>query len=382
MLKSNKCRSKFFVHPVISNATAKETNGIISHIECETSNGAGQMMVILVILVLGLWLGSVSYLKSQAEININTITFGELLMGEEVTKEDLQNCVVGIQFWGVKQNMSQLMQTLDLYYNKYKPKGFILLGFHKDEAPKQDIIAFCKSLRISFPIYQGGNVSEVDVSTMSLLILFDHNGHMIFYGDPRDAFPKLDAAMKAAPDPIIGEGPYTKLDKIAQKIEEHKEFGKILSTLKTKHLTSTDVSEKAEAEKLVKCLTNYANRLLKKADKKKNTEPLKSYNIYQDVATLFKGDEIGDNVEKIINELKEDKNFQDNIKADKELADIMPQIEKLKPCTKCKLFNKDCEACQKKNPSLDELTKKAQGLIKKYPSSPAAEKVKGLLPIK
>ncbi|MFH0888237.1 MAG: hypothetical protein V1871_03415 [Planctomycetota bacterium] len=340
-----------------------------------------QITVISVILVLGLWLGSASYLKSQAGFNINNITFGELLVGEEITKEDLQNCVVGIQFWQVNQDMSRLMQTLDLYYNKYKPRGFILLGFHSEDAPKQDIIAFCKSSRISFPIYQGGNINGLDAS-ITPLVLFDHRGNMIFDGYPQDVYPKLDAAMKAAPDPIIGEGPYTKLDKIAQKIKEHKEFGKILSAIKTKHLISADASEKAEAEKLVKCLTSYADRLLKKADKKKNTEPLKAYTIYQDIAALFKVDEIGDNTEKILNELKEDKNFQDNIKADKELAEIMPQIEKLKPCTKCKLFNKDCEACRKKNPALDELTKKAQGLIKKYPSSPAAEKVKGLLPIK
>jgi hypothetical protein len=337
---------------------------------------------ILVILVLGLGLGPISYLESQGKVTIDNITFGELLMGEEVTKEDFQNCVVGIEFWGVKQMYSQMamMQTVDIY-NKYRPKGFILLGFHREEASKQDVIVFCKSSRISFPIYQGGSVSGLDVSTLPHFVLFDHKGNVIFDGQPIDVYPKLDAAMKAAPDPIIGESPYKKLDKIAQKIKEHKEFGKILSTLKKKYLTSTDADEKAEAEKLVGCLTNYANKLLKKADKKKGAEPLKAYNIYQDIATLFKGDEIGDNAEQILNELKADENFQENMKADKELADIMPQIEKLKACNKCKLFNKYCEACRKKNPSLDELIKKAQGLIKKYPSSPAANKIKELLPV-
>ncbi|MFH1230905.1 MAG: hypothetical protein V1709_05345 [Planctomycetota bacterium] len=346
---------------------------------------------ILVILVLGLWLGSVSYLKSQGKTTIDNITFGKLLMGDEVTKEDLQNCVVGVQFWGVENMTSRMVLTqfVDIY-NKYKPNGFILLGFHSSGASKEDIIAFCKSTRISFPIYQGGEVSGLGDAPLtnplfsdrvSRLILFDHKGNMIFDGHPIDAFPKLAAAMKAAPDPIIGEGPYKKLDKIAQKIKEHKEFGKILSTLKTKHITSTDADEKAEAEKLVECLTGYGNKLLKKADKKKDTEPLKAYNIYQNVATLFKGDNIGDDVDKTLNELKENKDFQDNLKADKELADIMPQIDKLKPCNKCKLFNKDCDACHKKNPSLEELIKKAQGLIKKYPPSPAANKVKELLPV-
>jgi hypothetical protein len=70
------------------------------------------------------------------------------------------------------------------------------------------------------------------------------------------------------------------------------------------------------------------------------------------------------------------------MKAAKELADLMPEIEKLKACGKtCKTFNKDCKDCQKKNASFEGVVQKAKALVKKYPSSPAAEQVKGLLPV-
>lgn len=258
-----------------------------------------------------------------------------------------------------------------------------MLGFHSTkQETKEEIIAYCKTNRITFPIYESSNVNGVSVSGIPHFVLFDHTGEMIFSGHPGEADKKLADAVKNAPDPLVGEGPYKKLSALTQKIKERKELGKILSTLKTKHLPSADADEKAEAEKLIERLSRYGNRLVEKADKKKDTEPINAYNLYQQAATLFKGDEIGDNADKVLKEFKDDKNFQDNMKADKELTDMMPQIEKLKPCGKtCHAFNKECQNCQKKNQTFEELMAKARGLVKKYPSSPAAEKIKELLPI-
>lgn len=258
-----------------------------------------------------------------------------------------------------------------------------MLGFHSTkQETKEEVIAYCKSNRVTFPIYEGGRVSGAESQGIPNFVLFDHTGKMIFKGHPGEADKKLADAMKNAPDPMVGEGPYKKLTALTVKIKEHKELGKILSALKTKHVISADADEKAEAEKLIERMSRYGNRLIEKADKKKDTQPLNAYNLYQQAATLFKGDEIGDNADRILKELKEDKNFQDNMKADKELTDMMPQIEKLKPCGKtCHAFNKECQNCHKKNQTFEEIMAKARGLVKKYPSSPAAEKIKELLPI-
>jgi uncharacterized membrane protein (Fun14 family) len=59
-----------------------------------------QMLVILLILVIGLlWISS-SYLRSADDVTIDNITLSTLITGEEVSKEDMQGCVVGILFWG------------------------------------------------------------------------------------------------------------------------------------------------------------------------------------------------------------------------------------------------------------------------------------------
>jgi hypothetical protein len=52
------------------------------------------------ILVAGFLFLSSSYLKSQDDITIDNINLGSLIIGDEVTKDDLQGSVVGILVWG------------------------------------------------------------------------------------------------------------------------------------------------------------------------------------------------------------------------------------------------------------------------------------------
>lgn len=59
-----------------------------------------QILAMLLVLVVGfLWL-SPTYLRSEDDVTIDNITLGTLLTGDEVSKEDMQGCVVGILIWG------------------------------------------------------------------------------------------------------------------------------------------------------------------------------------------------------------------------------------------------------------------------------------------
>lgn len=274
------------------------------------------------------------------------------------------------------------MPHLAAWQKKHSPKGFILIGFYSAKSEtKEEIIAFCKANKIDYPIYSRGSISGVEFSGIPHVALFDHKGKLIYAGHPGKADADLEAAMKNAPDPLIGDGPFKKLANLLPKIKDRKNLGQVLNTIKTKHLNSENEEERIEAEKLLAKLTRYGTRMMEKAEKKRETEPLNCYNLYQQTAALFKGDEIGDNAQKIVDELKNDKAFQDNVKADKELEAMLPDIDKLKSCNKCAAYKTDCESCQKKNPSLQVLIPKAKNLIRKYPSSPAAAKIKELLPL-
>ncbi|MDI6733666.1 MAG: TlpA disulfide reductase family protein [Planctomycetota bacterium] len=340
-----------------------------------------RIAIAFIIIAIALMGFSSPNLRSEAEVTINNMTFGELWMGEELSKDDLRGHVVGVEFWGIWcPPCRSAMPHLAERYKKHNPKGFILLGFHSTrQETKEDVIAFCKSNKVTFNIYDGGNISGVEVKGIPHFVLFDHNGNMVYSGHPMESGKKFEETMKSAPDWLTGEGPYKKLNALAQKIRERKELGKTLSTLKTKHLNSENADEKSEAETLVERLERFGNRLLSRAEAKKEKDPLGAFNLYKEIATLFKGDEIGDNAQKVVDELQKDKTFQDILKAEKELDEIIKEVDKFKPCPQDTLFNKKCSNCKKKNPTMDSVISKGKALLKKYPSSPAAEKVKEIL---
>jgi thiol-disulfide isomerase/thioredoxin len=332
---------------------------------------------LIIVIALGLFalLGN-----ADETITIDNLTLGELLMGEGVDKEDLKDHVVAIEFWGYNcPPCRKSIPHMNELVKKYGPKGLILIGIHRQNEPKEKVVALCKSLKVIYPIYQSGDIKGVSFSGVPHFNIFNHRGEMVFDGHPSAADKILDDTMKNAPDPLVGEGPYKKLKSLADQISQHKGFGNIMSQLRKK-AESADADEKAEANKLMERLISFANKSTGKAEKKKLTEPLNAFNLYQEIAALFKGDEIGNNAEKTVKSLKEDKTFQENMNADKELAQIMDETEKLKNCNKCKAFNKDCLSCQEKNPAWNTLRQRTEGLIKKYPDSPAAVKAKELLP--
>jgi len=331
------------------------------------------------IIVIALGLFTLSGIADET-ITIDNLTLGELLMGEGVDKEDLKDHVVAIEFWGYNcpPCRKSIPHMVDLV-KKYEAKGFILIGIHSQSVSKEQVIAFCKSLKVNYPIYQGGNIKGLSFSGIPHFTIFNHRGEMVFDGHPSVADKILDDTMKNAPDPLVGEYPYKKLKSLADQISQHKGFGSIMSQLRKK-AESSDADEKAEAGNLMERLIRFANRATEKAEGKKASEPLNAFNLYQEIATLFKGDEIGDNAEKVVKSFKEDKAFQDNVNADKEFEQIIGEMEKMKNCNKCKAFNKNCSSCQEKNPSWNSLKQRIEGLIKKYPNSPAAGKAKELLP--
>lgn len=59
-----------------------------------------QLLAMLLILVAGLLWISPTYLRSQDDVTIDNITLGSLITGDEVSKNDMQGCVVGVLFWG------------------------------------------------------------------------------------------------------------------------------------------------------------------------------------------------------------------------------------------------------------------------------------------
>ncbi|MFA5794057.1 MAG: TlpA disulfide reductase family protein [Candidatus Brocadiia bacterium] len=322
--------------------------------------------------------------QASPDITIDSIRFGGLWMGNNISTDDLEGYVVAVEFWGKWCPPCREMIPHVVGWNtKYSAQGLIILGFHSTQSEtKDEVAAFCKENKISYNIYDRGGVAGVEVKSVPYLILFNQEGKLVYNGHPASADSKLEELMKNARDPIVGDGVYNKIGGLAKKAQEKKELGKILNTLKTKHINSENAEEAAEAEKLVGNLTAYGECLLQRAELKKETYPTNAWNLYQKVANIYKGDEIGEKANKIIKELKVDKAFQDNLKADNELAQIKEEIKKFKKCNKCSRFSNNCEGCKKANSNYDNVLQRGQSLVKKYPNSPATPKVREILPVK
>jgi hypothetical protein len=328
---------------------------------------------------------SIAGANADGPVTINNVDLGQLLMGEPLSKEDLKESVVAIEYFvcackGCVQKRPQIMTRLLDWHKKYSAKGLIIILFTEDKT-KDDILAYAKANKLPFQIYNNGSISGLDLSEGANFVLFDHKGNMVHAGKSLVFDTVLEDAVNRAPDPLIGQGVYQKLGKLVQEIKKHKDLGQILTTLKTKYLNSADVDEVTEAQELIRRLTGFGNKSISMADRKRDSEPLAAYNLYLETAGLFKGDAIGDNAGRIVKELNQDKTFQDNMKADKDLAEITTEMDGFKTCNRCKIFNKDCDACRKRNPSFDKVVQKGKALIKKYPASPAAGKVKQILPV-
>ncbi|MBI4712180.1 MAG: redoxin domain-containing protein [Planctomycetes bacterium] len=319
--------------------------------------------------------------SGKSDITIDNLSLGQLLMGEPVDKEDLRDRVVAIEFWGINCGPCRAsIPDMVKYVKKYSPSGFVLIGIHRQNEPADKVTSFCKSQKINYPIYQQGDISGVSFSGIPHFCVFNHRGELVFDGHPARAGKKLDETVKNAPDPLVGEGPYKKLSALAGQIAKSKNYGNIMGQLKKKS-ESADADEKAEAEKLLARLNNYAQRQKTKADAFKDTEPLQHYDIYKGLSEQFKGDEIGTQADKVLNDLKNDQEFQKSLKAEREWLKIEEIADKLKPCQIDEpLDPKNCQSCKKKNDAaLGSITSGCKYIIKQYHGTPAARKCEDLM---
>ncbi|MEK7449064.1 MAG: TlpA disulfide reductase family protein [Planctomycetota bacterium] len=325
--------------------------------------------------------------RAEETITVNNINLGEFVYGEEITKEDLADHVVAVEYWGVncsrcRGSMPQMVE----FVKKYSTKPFIFIGFHRQNEPKEKVIAHCKSLKVNYPIYQHGDVKGLTFAEKLLphFALFNHRGELIYKGSSSDEInviaKKLEEAINNAPDPLIGEGPYKKLKSLAQQICQRKGLGNIMLQLEKK-VQSENPEEKEEAEKLMARLGKYSHQLKLKAEGLKDKEPLQYYETCRNLAEQFKGHAIGDDSQKTLDELKNDKVFQDALKADREWQKIEKIKESLKPCQSDKpLEINHCEKCRKKNESvIAQLVSACKGLLKQHSDTPAASKAQDFL---
>ena len=207
---------------------------------------------------------------------------------------------------------------------------------------------------------------------------------MIFDGRPSDGqFNKLiDEAIKEMPDWFLGEHTYKKLKTQSAAIAARQNMGKMLAELRlTAANKDTDKDTAEEAGWLLERLDPYAKGQLDKAKELVDKDPVKSLEVFNDVAKTFSGSPEGDEAAAKVKELKADEKFQKELVAAGILSKVELGMEKLQPCKNGqKLDIGGCPECKKRNSDkLGPLVAQLRTLTTKYEGTLAATEATTML---
>jgi hypothetical protein len=103
--------------------------------------------------------------------------------------------------------------------------------------------------------------------------------------------------------------------------------------------------------------------------------------MYVKLVQEFKGDEIGEKAQGILDGLEKDEAFQANYSAHRTLILVRAHADRFKPCSKDrKVRIKDCPDCRKKNEAaLVGTVKKLKEITRLWPESSATEEASKIL---
>src|SRR5947208_1504290 len=76
--------------------------------------------------------------------------------------------------------------------------GLVVLGFHVQNVPEDEIKRKAEALGIRFPVTKGGRVEGAKVEGIPHCFVFDHAGECVFDGHPNKVEAKLRAAVGTA----------------------------------------------------------------------------------------------------------------------------------------------------------------------------------------
>jgi hypothetical protein len=158
------------------------------------------------------------------------------------------------------------------------------------------------------------NITKM-VDTVPRCYIFNSSGELVDSTTPKKARPFLVKLVRTEPHWLAAGREYQKLGKIAYALKKSRGYGPIIKRLEKEAEKGDEYEE--EADYLLDRIRGYGGRMLKKAESLESEDALTSYELYGEVSSLFKGDEIGDKAGSRLEELKDNETFQAELKASK-----------------------------------------------------------------
>lgn len=147
--------------------------------------------------------------QAQAKLNytVNGLNDAAHLSGPKLTEKDLEGKVLFIENWGLHcpPCRASLPHMQKLYEKHSKSGKFAMIGAHLQGRDEKGILNLLKSNGVTYPVYQQFRVGGVSLpGGIPSAVLIDHKGNVLKVGSPGEVAALIDAALKAAPDPVPG----------------------------------------------------------------------------------------------------------------------------------------------------------------------------------
>jgi hypothetical protein len=212
--------------------------------------------------------------------------------------------------------MPQLVKLQD----ELKDSGFTIVAPHAQDASQEDVVALARQLKVNFTVVSSGEVPGETIGGIPAAFLFDSSGKLVQKGHPATMKQAIHDLVQREPHFLAAGRTYTKQKAVAESLKKSKAFGPMLKKLE-KDLKGEGAAAE-EATYLTERITAFGKKRLDEAKASETADAFAAQQLYTELAASFKGVEIGDQAAARLKELKNDKEFQTELKA----ATIAQQI--------------------------------------------------------
>ena len=258
-----------------------------------------------------------------AGITTAGIRLGNLVSGPNRSPESLAHRVVVLEFWGVNcPPCIKSMPTLESLHRQLGPAGLTVIGAHAQDATPAEIKEVVDELGVTFTIVENANVAgAMDFTGIPHCMVFDHTGSCIYRGHPARAHDLIVAAVRSSPAAVLEGRELKRLGAVSRQLRDESAFAAVLK--KAESLArSTDPETASEAAYVAEKLKAYGQRLLDGARDAEAENPLRAVSLAQRCVAAYRGTDTGTQAAALLREWKQDRRFQDSIKAARQCGQL------------------------------------------------------------
>lgn len=222
---------------------------------------------------------------------------------------------------------------------KYADKGLAIVAMHAQNVPQAQVVALLVQKGVNYTVTSFGALRNDKSSGIPKMFVFDWTGKCVWQGrNANEADKVIEGLIEKAPHFLTRGRTFESKSVIAEAAKLWgKRYGqnvvaldrviessaKEITTAEEKGIEATEPTRtREEASFLRKNIQEFADSCLRRAQTNEKVDPSAAYDEYKEMQSTFKGIEVGEQAKTRYEELKKDKAFQDELKANELLQQI------------------------------------------------------------